>query len=173
MKFYTVERDVQLPGIHILTPRRFDDDRGYFLELFRADMDDFLDGDTIVQSNCSMTFPGIVRAWHRHTRGQNDYFAVVRGVLKICAYDDRPDSPTRGRLFETVVHASGPRIVRIPGHYWHGIMALGVEPAVLIYFVTRMYDPANPDEDRRPWNDPDIIDPRSGQPYDWFRPPHR
>lgn len=162
-----------LPGIRILPLQRYHDERGTFMEIFRADWKDFFGEDAIVQSNVSMTYPGIVRAWHRHTRGQTDYFLVLRGRLKICAYDDGADSPTRGRLFEYVATAEEPCLVRIPGHYWHGVKALGHEPAWLVYFVTRLYDFSNPDEERRPWNDPAIIDPRTGRPYDWFAPPHR
>ena len=70
----------------------------------------------------------------------------------------------------------------MPGRYWHGFRALGTEPVWLIYFVTKLYDYDNPDEERRPWNDPSIVpksingrtdDPRVGRPWDWFYPPHR
>ncbi len=74
------------------------------------------------------------------------------------------------------------QLVRIPRHYWHGFKAIGTEPAYLIYFVSRLYDYENPDEIRRPWNDPSIVpksingrkdDPRVGKPWDWFYPPHK
>ena len=168
-----LREDFPLPGVRVLELSRFVDDRGFFMEVWRSDWQDLLGEDTIVQANLSMTFPDVVRAWHRHIRGQVDYFFVVRGALKICAYDDTEGSPTRGQLVEIVAHGETPCLVRIPGHYWHGIRALGSEPAWLIYFVTRLYDPTNPDEQRRPWNDPQIRDPRTGEPYDWFRPPHR
>jgi hypothetical protein len=45
----------------------------------RADWKDLLGDDVVVQANLSVTYPGIVRAWHRHLRGQTDYFLVVRG----------------------------------------------------------------------------------------------
>ena len=167
------EPSASLPGIRVLALPRYFDDRGYFMELFRTDWKDFFGDDAIVQSNLSWTYPGVVRAWHRHRRGQVDYFVTLQGALKICAYDDEPGSPTRGGLFEKIVHAAGPTLVRVPGHYWHGVMAVGNEPAMLIYFVTRLYDRDHPDEERRPWNDPAILDPRTGKPYDWFRPPHR
>ncbi len=153
--------------------KRFFDDRGFFMEVMRKDLEELFESDELVQANVSVTFPGIVRAWHRHIRGQNDYFVLLQGVARICAYDDEDGSPTRGKLFEIHVHAQEPRIVRIPGKYWHGFMALGDERAMMLYFVTRLYNAKNPDEERRPWNDPTILDPRTGKPYDWFRPPHR
>ena len=36
----------------------------------------------------SVSYPGMVRAWHKHERGQVDHFLAVRGAMKICAYDD-------------------------------------------------------------------------------------
>jgi dTDP-4-dehydrorhamnose 3,5-epimerase len=162
-----------LPGIQIRTLTRLVDDRGFFVEAIRADWGDLLGHDTIVQANLSLSFPGVVRAWHRHQRGQVDYFLVLRGTVRICAYDDEPASPSQGQLAETVSSGDVPRLVRVPGHYWHGTMTLGVEPSLTMYFTTRLYDYAQPDEERRPWNHPGIVDPRTGQPYDWLRPVHK
>ncbi len=166
-----------LPGIVIKPLRRHVDERGFFMELMRADWKELLGEDVFVQSNLSITYPGTVRAWHRHLRGQTDYFIVIRGCAKICAYDEES-----GELDEIISCGENPQIVRIPGHYWHGFKALGTEPVWLVYFVTRLYDYKDPDEERRPWNDPTIVpksingrtdDPRVGKPWDWFYPPHK
>ncbi|MBT9139321.1 MAG: hypothetical protein DDT31_01905 [Syntrophomonadaceae bacterium] len=42
-----------------------------------------------------------------------------------------------------------------------------------IRFTTRLYDYQNPDEERRPWDDQTIIGPRTDEPFDWNRPPHK
>jgi dTDP-4-dehydrorhamnose 3,5-epimerase len=85
-------------------------------------------------------------------------------------------------MLEVVLSGDKPQILRIPGHYWHGFKAIGQEPVYLIYFVNKLYDYQNPDEERRPWNDPTIVpqtingkkdDPRIGKPWDWFHPPHK
>ena len=102
----------------------------------------------IVQANMSYSYPGMVRAWHRHGRGQVDHFLAVRGALKICAYDDESRE-----IDEIVSSGEVPQVVRVPGHYWHGFKVLGNEPAVLVYFVNRLYDYSDPDEIRRPWNE--------------------
>ncbi len=164
-----------LPGITIRSLKRFADERGFFTEIMRKNWEIF--EDEVVQVNLSITYPGIVRAWHKHERGQVDYFVCTRGAIKICAYDDE----TR-ELDEIVSAGDNPQIVRIPGHYWHGFKVVGNEPAYLVYFVNRLYDYEEPDEVRRPWNDPSIVpevingksnDPRCGKPWDWFYPPHR
>lgn len=93
--------------------------------------------------------------------------------MRICAYDDRGDSPARGKLVEIVAGAHKPQVVRIPGICWHSIKTVGNEPSLTVYFVTKLYDYHSPTEERRPWNDPTIIDPRTEKPFDWYKPPHK
>jgi dTDP-4-dehydrorhamnose 3,5-epimerase len=162
-----------LPGIGIRELTKIVDERGFFCEILREDWSEILEGEKIVQSNFSLSYPGVIRAWHRHARGQTDYFVVLRGALKICAFDDRRDSPTCGQLSEIVSSGEKLQIVRVPGFYWHGTKTIGDEPSLLVYFVTRLYDYQAPDEERRPWNDPAIIDPATKKPYDWNKQPSK
>ena len=162
-----------LPGIEIKKPKLFVDERGFFSEIMRNDWSAFLDNDAIIQTNLSMSYPGMIRAWHRHHRGQVDYFLVLKGAMKICAYDDRPDSPTNGMLSEVYGSADDYSLIRIPGYYWHGTKNISNDYSLTVYFTTRMYDYDNPDEERRPWNDPKILDPKTKTAYDWNNPPHK
>jgi dTDP-4-dehydrorhamnose 3,5-epimerase len=157
-----------LDGVRVYELKKFPDERGFFSELLRRDWKDFLGEEWIVQANLSYSYPGIVRAWHRHLQGQVDYFIVLKGVMRICAYDEESK-----QLDEIIASEHKLQIVRIPGHYWHGTKTLGNEPSLTLYFVTKLYKYSNPDEERRPWNDPAIIDPKTGQPYDWNKHPHR
>ena len=166
-----------LDGIKVYELRLIPDERGFFTEALREDWRDLLGDEWIVQVNVSFSYPGVVRAWHRHLRGQTDYFLVLKGAMKICAYDE-----SSGRLSEIIADSRRPSIVRIPGHYWHGTKTVSNEPSLTVYFVTRLYDYENPDEERRPWNDSNIVpkeingrrdDPRCGRPWDWFYPPYR
>ena len=158
-----------LPGVKVYNIKKNIDERGFFAELLRLDWKNFIENDNIMQVNLSISYPGIIRAWHRHLRGQIDYICVVKGALKVCAYDDGEDSKTNGQLDEIILNSEQFQIIRIPGFYWHGTKCMGDEPSMTLYFVTRLYDYKNPDEERRPWNDPSIIDPRTGEPYDWNR----
>jgi dTDP-4-dehydrorhamnose 3,5-epimerase len=162
-----------LPGVKTYDVKKNIDERGFFAEVLRADWKELLGEDTIVQANLSFTYPGMIRAWHRHNRGQVDYFIVLKGSLKICAYDDKPGSPTKGQLDEVVVSGEKLQVVRIPGHYWHGTKTVGNDASLTVYYVNRMYDAKSPDEERRPWNDPAIVDPKTGSPFDWNKPPHK
>ena len=127
-----------LKGIEVKPLRRFADERGFFTEIMRRDWGDLFEDEEereIVQANFSISYPGVVRAWHRHLRGQVDCFVVLKGAMKICAYDDETKE-----LDEIVSTGENPQVVRIPGHYWHGFKVVGEERAYLVYFVNRLYD---------------------------------
>ncbi len=156
-----------LEGIKIYELKKIPDERGFFAELLRQDWKDILGEQWIAQANLSYSYPGIIRAWHRHLRGQVDYFIVLKGAMKICAYDEK-----RKQLDEIIASEQKLQIVRIPGHYWHGTKTLGDEPSLTLYFVTKLYNYRDPDEERRSWDDPSIIDPKTKQSYDWEKPPH-
>ncbi len=74
-----------LEGIKLKPLKRSFDERGFFAEVMRADWNNILGDNRMVQANLSMSYPGIIRAWHMHLRGQVDYFLVLRGSLKLCA----------------------------------------------------------------------------------------
>ena len=101
-----------LHGVRILELKRNIDERGSFTEVLREDWTEFLGSERPVQANYSVSQPGMIRAWHRHERGQFDIFVVVRGTLKICAYNDLGD-PQNGELDEVVT--SGDRLQAVIG----------------------------------------------------------
>lgn len=142
-----------LPDVKVHDIKMIFDERGFFAELLRLDWKDLVGDDDIVQVNLSMSHPGIARAWHRHNRGQIDYMCVIKGKLKVFIYDDRKNSKTKGELNEIVLDSEKPQVVRVPGFYWHGTKCIGDEPSMILYFMTKLYDYENPDEERRPWKD--------------------
>ncbi|MBD3196262.1 MAG: dTDP-4-dehydrorhamnose 3,5-epimerase [Candidatus Lokiarchaeota archaeon] len=171
-----------IEGIEIKDLKKFVDERGFFTELLREDWSDALRGDNIVQFNLSYSYPGIIRAWHRHLRGQDDYFMCVVGSIKICAYDDREDSDTYGELDEIIISEETLKLVRIPGILWHGYQAIGYKPVKVLYGVTKLYKYGDPDEERRPWDDKTLIprsingnleDERVGKSWDWYHSPNK
>ena len=157
-----------LDGVKIYEWKKIPDERGFFAELLRQDWKNLLGEEWITQANVSLSYPSVIRAWHRHLRGQTDYFAVLQGAMKICAYDDR-----LGQIDEIIASEHKPQIVRVPGHYWHGTKTVSSNPSLTLYFTTKLYDYETPDEERRPWNDQSIIDAKTGKPFDWNKPPHK
>ena len=169
-------KNYSLEGIKSQEINLLPDERGLFAEALRSDWSELID-EWFNQANLSQSYPGIVSAWHRHMRGQVDYFLVLKGALKICAYDENTN-----KLVEIVGSGSKPTLVRIPGHYWHGTKNVCDELSITVYFTNKLYDAKNPDEERRLWNDPTIVpveingsknDPRVNQPFDWFYPPYK
>lgn len=162
-----------MEGIKVFELNRIIDERGSFTEIMRTDWTELFGDEKIQQSNLSVSYPGMIRAWHRHARGQVDYYVVVKGTVKICAYDNDKNSKTFGNLTEIISSEQKLQVVRVPGHYWHGIKTLGKETSMLVYFINNLYDYENPDEERSAWNNPDIIDPQTKLSFDWNKPPHK
>ena len=163
----------EMEGIQVVDVQKIVDERGFFAEAIRKDWSHLFGEKWISQANISYSYPGIIRAWHRHKRGQIDFFMVLQGSMKIVAYDDNKQSATYGKMVEVVASEERLQIVKIPGHYWHGTKTIGYKPSCTIYFVNNMYDYEAPDEERRPWNDSLIIDPKTKQSYDWNKLPHK
>jgi len=170
-------KEYPLKGVKTNEINVMPDERGFFAEALRQDWKEMFEDEWIAQVNVSSSYANVVRAWHKHMRGQVDYFFVLKGAMKICAYEEET-----GKLAEVIASGQKPTIVRIPGKYLHGTKTVSNEPSLTVYFVTRLYDYKNPDEIRIPWNDQKIVpteingkkdDPRVGKPWDWFSPPHK
>jgi dTDP-4-dehydrorhamnose 3,5-epimerase len=132
-------------GVRVLPLRRFDDERGWFMELRR---DGALPEQT-PQTNVSFSRAGTVRGLHFHERGQNDLFICLQGTIRVVALDRES-----GETFAEDVGEDNLAAVWVPGHYAHGFEAL--TDALVLYHVTREYDPDDPDEHGIPWNDPRV-----------------
>jgi len=147
-----------IEGIELRPLKKNVDERGYLCELLRKDWSIFQE---FAMAYFSVTFPGVVRAWHRHPRTkQQDHMCILQGIGKIVVYDDREKSSTKGLINEFIIGEDNPTLIKIPGECWHGFKALGVKPVLLVNFPTNMYDNNKPDEERLP---PDI----EKIPYDW------
>jgi len=156
-----------LEGVRVIDIKKLPDERGFFAEVFRQDWKEFVGDDKVSQSNLFVMYPGVIKAWHRHLRGQVDYFLVLKGAIKLCIYDE-----SKKQLDAIILSSERLQIARVPGRYWHGCKTLGPETALIIYFVTNLYDYKNPDEERKAWNDPSIVD-STGKLFDWNKLPHK
>ena len=134
-----------MDGIEVFPLRRFEDGRGWFLELRRESK---LPKRT-VQTNVSFSRKGVIRGLHYHERGQDDLFACLEGTARIVALDRET-----GETFSLDIGDENPVAVYIPGYYAHGFEAL--TDLLFCYHVTEEYDPADPDENEIPWDDPRV-----------------
>lgn len=147
-----------IEGVRIKPLRVIPDERGRLMEILRRD-DGLYAG--FGQVYLTTAYPGVVKAWHGHTR-QTDHFAVVQGMIKLALWDGRDGSPTRGQVQELFLGDHQPVLVQIPPLVYHGFKAVGLTEALLINVPTEPYDHQHPDELRLP-PDTDRI------PYQWDR----
>jgi dTDP-4-dehydrorhamnose 3,5-epimerase len=122
--------------------RRFDDDRGWFMELMRS----AALPKPVRQSNLSFSRKGVIRGLHYHERGQDDLFACLSGVVRVVVLDRETNE-----TFTEDIGDDNPVAIYIPGTLAHGYEAL--TDCLFLYHVTEEYDPARPDEHGVPWDD--------------------
>jgi dTDP-4-dehydrorhamnose 3,5-epimerase len=95
-----------LPSFRIRELKRNVDKRGSFVEISREERRDFFGDDKIIRTNLSYSYPGVICARHRHSRGQVDYIVAPKGAMKLCAYDDTPHRLQEGALRDPRVSKS-------------------------------------------------------------------
>lgn len=102
------------------------------------------------QVNLSTTYPGVIRAFHRHWFQEDNWFIVSGQFEVVLATGGDPDL----RSTEQVeVKYMGPgESINIPKLVWHGFRVLGTEPGTLLYYVTKKFDTESPDEERTLWS---------------------
>jgi dTDP-4-dehydrorhamnose 3,5-epimerase len=142
--------DGVIAGVKVKRLVRHSDDRGFFQEILR---DDEWLLKRFGQASLAKTYPGVIKAFHYHER-QDDLWFFPTGNAQVVLYDLREDSPTRGQTQVVCMGEDNPLLLLIPQGVAHGYRTLGEKPAVIIYFTTESYDPANPDEKRLPYDDP-------------------
>ena len=141
-----------IEGVRIKRLVRHADDRGYFQELLRDD-DGLL--ERFGQASMSMTYPGVIKAFHYHDR-QDDLWFFPVGSAQVVLCDFRQDSSTKGKTQVVYMGDDNPLLLLIPKGVAHGYRTLGYKPAIIIYFTTESYNPSDPDEKRLPHDDPSI-----------------
>lgn len=145
----------QLPGVLIIEPKIFGDERGFFLETFQAERyrEAGISYD-FVQDNHSRSTKGVLRGLHfQKTKPQGKLVRVVLGEVFDVAADINPDSPTYGQWEGIVLSAENKRQFFVPPGYAHGFLVLS-KSADFEYKCTDYYDPQ--DEGAVHWKDPDL-----------------
>ena len=146
-----------MPGVLIIEPEVFGDDRGYFYESFNKKRFQELTGIDVnfIQDNESRSRYGVVRGLHfqKGEFAQTKLVHVAQGKILDVAVDIRRDSPTFGQYIATELSDSNHRQLYIPRGYAHGFSVLS-EEAVFQYKCDNYYAPQA--ESGVFWNDPDI-----------------
>lgn len=158
IRFATAGKHPLIEGVKTRRLRLIPDERGWLLEILRADDPELFTG--FGQVYVSATYPGVVKAWHYHKR-QLDNFACVAGMVKLVLFDTRPGSPTEGAVNEFYVGTQNPMLVQVPSLVYHGWKCISTEMALVVNAPTEPYQYEDPDEYRTAAH--------GVLPYDWSR----
>lgn len=147
--------ETPLPGVMLLEPRVFGDERGFFLETYRESWQESLGvPGGFVQDNHSRSSKGVLRGLHYQlNRPQGKLVRVTRGRVFDVAVDIRLGSPHFGRWFGVELDDVDHRMLYIPPGFAHGFVVVS-EQADFVYKCTEYYDALS---DRGiAWDDPEL-----------------
>ena len=147
--------ETAIPGVLIVEPRVFGDDRGFFMESWnqRTFREAGLDVD-FVQDNHSRSSRGVLRGLPYQSPGpQGKLVRVTAGEVIDVAVDMRRSSPTFGQWVGVELSAANKRMLWVPEGMAHGFLCLE-DGTDFLYKCRGYYDPAN--EHSLLWNDPAI-----------------
>jgi dTDP-4-dehydrorhamnose 3,5-epimerase len=146
-----------LPGVTLIRPTRFGDQRGYFIETYsRPAYAEFGVDAEFVQDNQSMSAtPGTLRGLHFQSPpfAQAKLVRVLRGSIFDVAVDIRRGSPTHGRWCATRLTGEGCEQLFVPRGFAHGFVTLEPNTEVA-YKVDSVYSQEH--EGGIAWNDPTL-----------------
>jgi dTDP-4-dehydrorhamnose 3,5-epimerase len=146
--------DTSLPGVCVLEPKVFGDERGFFFESYNQRTFASVGIDTVfVQDNHSRSAAGVLRGLHYQLGGsaQDKLVRVTAGAVYDVAVDVRRASPAFGRWFGVELSAANRRMLFIPKGFAHGFLSLA-DGTEFLYKCSAVYDP--PSERGIAWNDP-------------------
>jgi dTDP-4-dehydrorhamnose 3,5-epimerase len=145
-----------LPGVLVLEPRTFQDERGTFSETWNARTFATATGRQVqfVQDNHSASSPWVVRGLHYQIQSaQGKLVRVSAGAIYDVAVDLRRGSPNFGRWVAQELSTINGLQLWIPAGFAHGYMSLA-KGATVQYKATDFYAPNH--ERTLLWNDPTI-----------------
>ncbi|HEV2400630.1 MAG TPA: dTDP-4-dehydrorhamnose 3,5-epimerase [Candidatus Sulfotelmatobacter sp.] len=147
--------ETSLPGVWIIEPRVFGDDRGFFLESYnQRSMTELGIEETFVQDNHSCSSRNVLRGLHYQIRQtQGKLVRAIIGEILDVAVDLRRSSTTFGRWEAVRLSEENKKMLWIPAGFAHGFLVLS-DKAHVLYKATDYYAPQH--ERTLAWNDPDL-----------------
>lgn len=150
-------QETEFPGLLVLVPKVFQDERGFFLESYSEHRFREIGIDcAFVQDNHAYSKnPGVLRGFHFQTppAAQAKLVWVTRGAVLDVVVDLRKGSPTYGRWEQVLLSAANFKRMFIPRGFGHSYVT--IEPdSEFQYKVDAPYSPAH--EGGVLWSDPDI-----------------
>ena len=147
--------ETRLPGVVVVEPAVFRDDRGFLTEVWNQSRFDATGLPLrFVQDNLSSSKSGVLRGLHyQWPAAQGKLVSVLQGEVYDVAVDIRSDSPSFGQWVGVILSSDNKHQIYIPPGFAHGFAVLS-ESALVLYKCTAPYTPA--DEGSVLWDDPAI-----------------
>ncbi|HEX8517140.1 MAG TPA: dTDP-4-dehydrorhamnose 3,5-epimerase [Bacteroidia bacterium] len=146
----------EIPGLLIIQPRIFQDNRGYFFESYhkRVLSEQGLTAD-FVQDNQSLSQKGVLRGLHFQAppHAQGKLVCVIKGAVLDVAVDIRKDSPSYGKHVAVELNEKNKTMLWIPEGFAHGFLTLQ-DNTIFSYKCTNYYNKES--EGSILWSDPEI-----------------
>jgi dTDP-4-dehydrorhamnose 3,5-epimerase len=141
-------------GVKLIDLKLHADDGGEFLELGRLDQGKMksLPDFEVKQFSWSRLLPGTVKAFHIHRRQADLWYVSPFDRVLVGLADLREESPTYNVKIRLVLGGSQAKLLYIPRGVAHGAGNPWSQPATVVYFTDKEFDPANPDEGRLPYD---------------------
>jgi len=141
--------DTPIEDLQIFESTMFGDDRGFFMEIFRAE---WFPGHSFVQDNHSKSVGGTLRGLHYQLNSpQGKLVRVTDGEVYDVALDLRQSSKTFGQWHGVILSSDNKRQCWLPPGFAHGFLVMS-DSAEFQYKCTDYYD--STDEHSIAWNDP-------------------
>ena len=146
---------LEIPDVIVLEHETFEDDRGYFMEVYKRDQFRELGlPESFVQLNESKSARNVVRGLHfQWDPPMGKLMRVVQGEAFLVAVDIRHDSPTLGKWVALTLRADEKRQIWAPAGFARGLCALQ-DGTRIQYLCTGVYSGAA--EGGIKWNDPEL-----------------
>ena len=147
--------ETKLPGVFVVEPKVFGDERGFFMETWNAGR--YKENGLpfgFVQDNLSFSQLGVLRGLHfQNPDQQGKLVYVLQGEVFDVAVDIRAGSPTFGEWTGITLSAENKRQFYVPEGFAHGFVVLS-DAALFAYKCTAFYN--GEAEGSILWNDPEI-----------------
>jgi len=126
-----------IEGVIVRELKRFSDDRGWLIELFRSDE---LDSEFFpAMSYVSMTKPGVARGPHEHADQADCFCFVGPSTFKLYLWDNRSDSPSHDHKFTLEAGEGNPVLVIVPKGVVHAYQNVGAVNGVVFNAPNRLF----------------------------------
>ena len=125
-----------IEGVKLIPLKKIPDERGKIMHMLRCNDPHF---EQFGEVYFSFAYPEAIKGWHKHTK-QTQFYAVIKGMIKLVLYDDRPESSTYQELMEVFTGDDNYQLIRIPVGVTNGYKTIGIEPAIIANCATTPHE---------------------------------